>query len=114
METTIVYKFVTDDRNPILINHEEICYPSAIHQELIDRADIFYPGIVVKYPNGYQLEDGVHRIAKLQQNGIYKSLFYVVSIQEYYDGLVHMKYGNKCIPLGEWVNNILPPTYHKQ
>lgn len=112
MDTTIVYKFVKDDRKPILINHSEICFPPAIHQELVDMVDISYPGIVVQYPNGYQLEDGVHRIAKIQRQGIFQSLFYVVSIEEYYNGIVCMNYNNELITLGKWCNNVLPPTYH--
>ncbi len=112
MDTTIVHKFVKDNRKPILVNHSEICFPPAIHQYLIDRADTSYPGIVIKYPNGYQLEDGVHRIAKLQRQGIYQSLFYVVSIREYYDGVVCMKYDNQIVTLGEWCNNALQATHH--
>jgi hypothetical protein len=113
MVTDITYKFVTDNREPIRLKHSEICYPPAIHQELVDRVDISYPGIVVKYPNGYLLEDGVHRIAKLQQQGIFESLFYVVSIEEYYQGIVHMMFEGNAIPLGEWCNNVLAPTTHK-
>ena len=45
----ICYKFISDDREPILLKHSEICYPPAIHQDLIDRVDTSYPGIVIRY-----------------------------------------------------------------
>ena len=80
------YKFVTDDRKPGMIMHQDICYPPA-NPANVDQVDTSYPGIVLKYENGYLLEDGVHRIAKLQKQGIFESLFYVVTIEEYQRGL---------------------------
>ena len=68
--------------------------------------------IVLKYENGYLLEDGVHRIAKLQKQGIFESLFYVVTIEEYQKGLVHMMFQGEPIPLGEWNHNALDPMKH--
>ena len=56
------YKFVTDDRDPVMIMHQNICYPPA-NPANVDQVDTSYPGIVLKYENGYLLEDGVHRIA---------------------------------------------------
>ncbi len=105
------YKFVTDDRKPIMIMHQDICYPPA-DPTLIDQVDTSYPGIVLKYDRGYLLEDGCHRIAKLQQQGIYESLFYVVTIEEYRRGLVHMMFQGEPIPLGEWNHNALNLTNH--
>ena len=58
------YKIIRDQRLPKLIKHSEICYPPP-HPDFIDKVDTTYPGIVVEYPNGYQIEDGVHRIACL-------------------------------------------------
>jgi hypothetical protein len=85
------YKFVTDDRDPVMIMHRDICYPPP-NPDLVEQVDTSYPGIVLKYENGYLLEDGCHRIAKLQQQGIYESLFYVVTIEEYQKGLVHIMF----------------------
>ncbi len=59
------YKFVTDDRQPVLIEHSKICYPPA-NENNIDQVDTSYPGIVLEFDKGYLLEDGVHRLAKLQ------------------------------------------------
>jgi len=87
----LAYKWIYDDRSPKLIKHSEICYPPP-HPDFIDRVDTTYPGIVVEYPNGYQIEDGVHRIAKLQREGIYESLFYVVTRRELRQGMVCMTY----------------------
>ena len=92
------YKFVTDDREPVMIMHQNICYPPA-NPANVDQVDTSYPGIVLKYENGYLLEDGVHRIAKLQKQGIFESLFYVVTIEEYQKGLVHMMFQGEPIPL---------------
>ena len=78
----------------------------------VDQVDTSYPGIVLKYENGYLLEDGVHRIAKLQKQGIFESLFYVVTIEEYQKGLVHMMFQGEPIPLGEWNHNALDPMKH--
>ena len=109
----ICYKIISDDRTPILIKHSEICYPPAIHQHLIDQVDTSYPGIVIQYENGsYLLEGGVHRIAKLQQSGIYESLFYVVTVEEYKNGVVHMIHNGKRLVCGEWSNNRLTLTHH--
>ena len=52
------------------------------------------------------IEDGVHRIAKLQRDGIYESLFYVVSRLEYKNGIVAMKDDDGWVTLGLW--NIAP------
>tara|TARA_B100001094_G_scaffold82592_1_gene78865 strand:- start:1445 stop:1783 length:339 start_codon:yes stop_codon:yes gene_type:complete len=48
-----------------------------------DDCDIVYPCILVKnapnpYNKKYRMIDGKHRIAKMRQNGIHKSLFYVL------------------------------------
>ena len=105
------YKFVADNREPISLMHSDICYPPA-HPELVDKVDTSYPGIVIKYENGYMLEDGCHRIAKLQKQGIFESLFYVVSINEYKSGIVHMMLEDKEYILGEWNHNQLNLTKH--
>ena len=105
------YKFVTDDREPVMIMHQDICYPPA-NPANIDQVDTSYPGIVLKYENGYLLEDGVHRIAKLQKQGIFESLFYVVTIEEYQKGLVHTMFQGEPIPLGEWNHDALDPMKH--
>ena len=105
------YKFVTDDREPVMIMHQDICYPPA-NPANIDQVDTSYPGIVLKYENGYLLEDGVHRIAKLQKQGIFESLFYVVTIEEYQRGLDHMMFQGEPIPLGEWNHDALDPMKH--
>lgn len=111
---SIVYKVVNDDRTPIKINHSRICYPPAIDQTLIDRVDTSYPGIVIEFDNDYYLiEDGVHRIANLQQHKIYESLFYVVTRQEYENGMVDMIYNNQRITLGRWNNPFLDPISHQ-
>jgi hypothetical protein len=114
METTMTcYKFVTDDRKPILIEHSKICYPPAIDQSLIDAVDTSFPGIVIKYDNGYYLiEDGVHRISKCQQMGIYESLFYVVTVEEYKNGIVHMMFDGQEWTLGEWNHSTLDVITH--
>ena len=104
-------KIVRDHRLPKLIKHSEICYPPP-HPDFIDDADVKYPGIVIEYPNGYQIEDGVHRIAKLQREGIYESLFYVVSRLEYKKGIVAMSHNNEWITLGLWNIGSLTPTTH--
>ena len=107
------YLIDNDNRKPILIHHSDICYPPAVFQYKTDNADTSYPGIVTKYGEGlYHLEDGCHRIAKLQQQGIYESLFYVVPIEEYRRGLVHMMFQGEPIPLGEWNHNALNLTNH--
>ena len=98
------YKVVTDDREPILIRHSEICSPPA-NPNCIDDVDTSYPGIVIKYNNGYQLEDGCHRMAKLQRQGIFESLFYVVTVDEYKSGTVKMRFQGDWIILGEWTHN---------
>ena len=105
------YKFVTDDREPVMVMHQDICYPPA-NPDLVDQVDTSYPGILIKYENGYLLEDGVHRVAKLQKQGIFESLFYIVTIQEYAKGIVHMMFQGKPIPLGEWNHNKLSPMSH--
>ncbi len=108
----ICYKFISDDRKPILLKHSDICYPVAMDQDFIDRVDTSYPGIVIKYDTGYLLEDGVHRIAKFQQQGIYESLFYVVSVEEYKQGVVYMMHSGKVYVCGEWSHNQLDPISH--
>ena len=105
------YKFVTDDRKPVMVMHQDICYPPA-NPDLVDQVDTSYPGILIKYENGYLLEDGVHRVAKLQKQGIFESLFYIVSLEEYKQGVVHMMFQGEPIQLGEspW-NNISPMSH---
>ena len=107
------YKRVTDDRKPILVEHSKICYPSGPKkQKLVDEADTSYPGILIEYDDGYLLEDGCHRIAKLQQEGIHESLFYIVTEDEYKRGLVEMVCGSNSVTLGEWSHNKLTPQTH--
>ena len=105
------YKFVTDDREPVMVMHQDICYPPA-NPDLVDQVDTSYPGILIKYENGYLLEDGVHRVAKLQKQGIFESLFYIVSLEEYKQGIVHMMFQGEPIQLGEspW-NNVSPMSH---
>jgi|TARA_B100002019_G_C21265419_1_gene599134 hypothetical protein len=105
------YKFVTDDREPVMVMHQDICYPPA-NPDLVDQVDTSYPGILIKYENGYLLEDGVHRVAKLQKQGIFESLFYIVSLEEYKQGVVHMMFQGEPIQLGEspW-NNVSPMSH---
>ena len=87
----MAYWIVNDNREPIIIHHSKICYPSAIYQDLVERVDTSYPGIVTQWTEGiYYIEDGVHRIAKLQQKGIFESLFYVVTKEESYNGMLHL------------------------
>jgi hypothetical protein len=105
------YKVVTDNRKPILIKHSDICYPPA-HPDCIDGVDTSYPGIVLKYDNGYLLEDGCHRIAKLQKQGVFESLFYVVTLDEYKSGIVKMWFQGEWIILGEWNHDALDPEPH--
>ena len=105
------YKFVIDDRKPVMVMHQDICYPPA-NPDLVDQVDTSYPGILIKYENGYLLEDGVHRVAKLQKQGIFESLFYIVSLEEYRQGVVHMMFQGEPIQLGEspW-NNVSPMSH---
>ena len=105
------YKFVTDDRKPVMVMHQDICYPPA-NPDLVDQVDTSYPGILIKYENGYLLKDGVHRVAKLQKQGIFESLFYIVSLEEYKQGIVHMMFQGEPIQLGEspW-NNVSPMSH---
>lgn len=106
------YKVVNDDREPILIEHKQICYPPA-NSEFIDIVDTSFPGILLDFGNGnYLLEDGCHRIAKLQRNGIFKSLFYVVTVEEYKKGMVDMIFGESKVTLGEWNHNTLDLIPH--
>lgn len=106
------YKRVIDDREPITIKHSEICYPEAVKEKQVEEADTSYPGIVIKFDTGYLLEDGVHRITKLQREGVYESLFYVVTVDEYKTGLVEMICGSNSVTLGEWNHNKLDSQPH--
>lgn len=107
------YKIVTDDAiKPKLIKHSQICYPPA-NPEYVDNVDVSYPGIVIDFGNGnYLLEDGCHRIAKLQKNGVFESLFYVVTVDEYKRGYVDMIFGECKITLGEWNHSALEIKPH--
>ena len=90
MKVPEAYKFVSVNREPILLKHSNICYPPP-DEKLIDNVDTSYPGIVIDYGNSnYLLEDGCHRIGKLQKNGIHESLFYIVTVSEYKNGIVKM------------------------
>ena len=112
MEINNCYKVVNDDRPPLLIKHSKICYPPA-NPNLINNVDISYPGIAIHFgSDNYLLEDGCHRIAKLQQNNIYESLFYVVSVEEYKNGMVDMVVNDRRITLGEWNNATLELKPH--
>jgi hypothetical protein len=83
------YWIVNDNRSPIKIKHSDICYPLPYYQQKIDNCDTLYPGIVVKYEeNMYHLHDGLHRIAKLQEQKIFESLFYVVTPEERRNGIL--------------------------
>jgi hypothetical protein len=114
------YKVINDDRLPILIFHDRICYPQEEHLEGVDEVDTSYPGILISFEKGYYLlEDGLHRIEKWHTQKIYKSLFYVVTTQEYKDGLVDMItcYSDgkrERDTLGEWNHNALDPVSHKE
>ena len=115
MKVPEAYKFVSDNREPILLKHSNICYPPP-DEKLIDNVDTSYPGIVIDYGNSnYLLEDGCHRIGKLQKNGIYESLFYIVTVSEYKSGVVKMciTKTNQVISLGEWNHNALDVMPHK-
>ena len=107
------YKIITDDgKKPMLIKHSRICYPPP-NPECIDEVDVSYPGIVIDFGNdNYLLEDGLHRIAKLQKSGIYESLFYVVTVDEYKSGMVDMIIDERKITLGEWNNTALEIKPH--
>ena len=115
------WKYIFDFRHPVMIEHSKICYPPGPKkQKLVDQVDTSYPGIVIQYDNGYyQIEDGVHRITKFQQQGIFKSLFYVVTQQEYKDGIVGMNFvgldGRRYwTKLGEWNHNTIDPQSHNK
>lgn len=115
MKVPDAYKFVSDDRKPVLVKHSNICYPPP-NENLIDSVDTSYPGIIINYENGkYLIEDGCHRIGKLQKEGIYESLFYVVTVSEYKDGIVKMciTKTNQVVSLGEWNHNTLDVIPHK-
>ena len=87
----MAYWIVNDNREPILIHHSKICYPSTRRQDIVERVDTSYPGIVTQWTDEiYYIQDGVHRIANLQQNGIFESLFYVVTKEESYNGMLHL------------------------
>ena len=103
------YKFVTDDREPVMVMHQGYMLSTVIE---FDRSiDTSYPGILIKYENGYLLEDGVHRVAVTKQ-GIFESLFYIVTLEEYAKGIVPYDVPREPIPLGEWNNNKLSPMSH--
>lgn len=111
------YKIVSDNRLPIAVKHEKICYPPP-NPEYIDRVDTSYPGILIDFGNDqYLLEDGVHRIGKLQRQGIFESLFYIVSIEEFKQGLVHLVIQNMFTDKKEvhvlTDNGCLDPRPHK-
>ena len=112
------FQVVNDDRLPVLIPHNKICYPPP-NPDLIERVNTLYPGILIDFENGYYLlEDGVHRIGKWQQRGIYESLFYVVTREEYKSGMVDAIYVDTNsrwgrIRLGEWCHPWLEPVSHR-
>ena len=112
------FQVVNDDRLPVLIPHNKICYPPP-NPDLIERVNTLYPGILIDFENGYYLlEDGVHRIGKWQQRGIYESLFYVVTREEYKSGMVDAIYLDTDsrwgrIKLGEWCHPWLEPVSHR-
>lgn len=85
------YWTVNDDRKPKLIHHSNICYGLAQFQQKIDMSDTSYPGIVTQYgEDTYHLNDGLHRLAKLQEEGIFESLFYVVTPEEQKKGILSL------------------------
>ena len=112
------FQVVNDDRLPVLIPHNKICYPPP-NPDLIERVNTLYPGILIDFENGYYLlDDGVHRIGKWQQRGIYESLFYVVTREEYKSGMVDAIYVDTNsrwgrIKLGEWCHPWLEPVSHR-
>ena len=112
------FQVVNDDRLPVLIPDNKIWYPPP-NPDLIERVNTLYPGILIDFENGYYLlEDGVHRIGKWQQRGIYESLFYVVTREEYKSGMVDAIYVDTNsrwgrIKLGEWCHPWLEPVSHR-
>jgi hypothetical protein len=55
------------------------------HPEFIDRAneaDLSYPIIVVKYPDGLWIADGVHRLWKARDEGLEEIAAYVINHSE--------------------------------
>ena len=112
------FQVVNDDRLPVLIPHNKICYPPP-NPDLIERVNTLYPGILIDFENGYYLlEDGVLRIGKWQQRGIYESLFYVVTREEYKSGMVDAIYVDTSsrwgrIKFGEWCHPWLEPVSHR-
>ena len=112
------FQVVNDDRLPVLIPHNKICYPPP-NPDLIERVNTLYPGILIDFENGYYLlDDGVHRIGKWQQRGIYESLFYVVTREEYKSGMVDAIYLDTDsrwgrVKLGEWCHPWLEPVSHR-
>ena len=112
------FQVVNDDRLPVLIPHNKICYPPP-NPDLIERVNTLYPGILIDFGNGYYLlDDGVHRIGKWQQRGIYESLFYIVTREEYKSGMVDAIYVDTNsrwgrIKLGEWCHPWLEPVSHR-
>tara|TARA_B100000085_G_scaffold43619_1_gene36732 strand:+ start:710 stop:1072 length:363 start_codon:yes stop_codon:yes gene_type:complete len=113
---TLCFMWVNDDRPPKLIKHNDICRPDP-HPDFIDQVDTSFPGVVIEYPGGYHIEDGVHRIAKLQREGIYESLFYVVTPEELRNGMVVMTYLDldgrwKSDFVGEWCNGDISIQSH--
>ena len=112
------FQVVNDDRLPVLIPHNKICYPPP-NPDLIERVNTLYPGILIDFENGYYLlEDGGHRIGKWQQRGLYESLFYVVTREEYKSGIVDAIYVDTIsrwgrIKLGEWCHPWLEPVSHR-
>ena len=112
------FKVVNDDRLPVLVPHDRICYPPP-NPDLIERVNTLYPGILIDFENGYYLlDDGVHRIGKWQQRGIYESLFYVVTREEYKSGMVDAIYLDTDsrwgrVKLGEWCHPWLEPVSHR-
>ena len=75
LQLSDIFHLLTDKKIKI-ISHDRIAWKG------ID-CEITYPGIIAKNaPNPHNLKyrmiDGKHRIAKLRQMGIHRSLFYVL------------------------------------
>ncbi len=109
-----------EGRDPIRIKHDDIntAGPVSYRNDSIDRkrgtpryeeCDISVPGVVVENPSPgerYRLVDGGHRMCKSQDQGIYRSSYYVITFDEYKSFFRNRK--------GDLLNDIskdLPPSH---
>jgi len=92
LQLSDIFHLLTDKKIKI-ISHDRIAWKGmnlsrelfmkTVDQKRYSDCEITYPGIIAKNaPNPYNLKyrmiDGKHRIAKLRQMGIHRSLFYVL------------------------------------